>query len=141
MTVSVSLFTGFLSLKCTVGSTTDAFTSKTVKFMVSGFIPVIGSAISDAYTTVKGSLDVIRCTAGVAGTIAAVLIMLPPVIEVLAFRMVMWIANTAAGMFSLTSLEKLFKSLDAGLAIAFSILVCFTIFFIISTGILIKSMA
>lgn len=140
MTVAVTLFTGFISLKCTIGSAADGFTAKTVKFMVSGFVPIVGNAISDAYTTVKGSFDIMRCTAGTAGTIAIVMIMLPPVLELLAFRAVMWAANAAAGMFEVKPLEKLFKSLDAGLAIALSVIVCFSVLFIISTAILMKSL-
>lgn len=140
MTVTVTLFVGFLSVKSVLGSAVDGFASKTAKFVISGFVPVVGSAVSDAYSTVKGSFDVMRCTAGTAGTIAIALIMLPPILEIMAFRAVLWISGTAAGMFSVTPLEKLFKSLDSGLAIALGVLVCFSVLFIISTAILMKSM-
>lgn len=139
MTAAMTLFTGFISLKCTLGSTVDGFAAKTVKFMISGFVPVIGSAVSDAYSTVKGSFGVMRCTAGTAGTIAVVLIMLPPILELLIFRVVMWTGSTAAEMFSAEPLAKLLKSLDNGLAIAMSILVGFSVLFIISTAILMKT--
>lgn len=140
MALTVTLFTGFVSMKSTLGDVVDGFASKAAKFVISGFVPVVGSAVSDAYSAVKGSFDIMRCTAGTAGTIAIVLIMLPPILEILAFRAVMWISRTAAGMFSLTPLEKLFKGLDSGLAIAMSVLVCFSALFLISTAILMKSM-
>lgn len=138
LTVSVTLFTGFVSLKCTVGTAVDGFAAKTAKFMISGFVPVIGGAVSDAYSTVKGSFGVMKCTAGTAGTIAVVLILLPPVLEILAFRAVMWIGSSAAEMFSVQPVEKLLKNLDSGLSIAMSILVCFSMMFIISTAIMMK---
>lgn len=139
LTVSVTLFTGFVSLRTTLGGAADSFTSKTAKFVISGFVPVIGSAVSDAYTTVKGSFGVMKCTAGTAGTVAIVLLLLPPVLEVMAFRLVMWIGAASAEMFSVKPVEKLLKSLDSGLAIILSVLVCFAMLFIISTAILMKS--
>lgn len=139
MTAAVTLFTGFISLKCTLGNTVDGFATKTVKFMISGFVPVIGGAVSDAYSTVRGGFDIMRCTAGTAGTIAVIIIMLPPILEILAFRAVMWAGTAAAEMFSAEPIEKLLKSFDSGLSIAMSVLVCFSMLFIISTAILMKS--
>lgn len=140
MTVAVTLFSGFVSLKCTLGGAVDGFAVKTVKYMVSGFVPIIGGAISDAYSTVKGSFDVMRCTAGTAGTIGIVMLMLPPILELMAYRGMLWIAKAASGMFSVTALDKLFKNLDAGLSICVSMLVSFSVLFIISTAILMKTM-
>ena len=129
-----------MSLKCTLGGAVDGFAVKTVKYMVSGFVPIIGGAISDAYSTVKGSFDVMRCTAGTAGTIGIVMLMLPPILELMAYRGMLWIAKAASGMFSVTALDKLFKNLDAGLSICVSMLVSFSVLFIISTAILMKTM-
>lgn len=139
MTVALTLFGGFVSLKCTLGASADGFAAKTAKFVISGFVPVVGSAVSDAYTTVKGSFDVMRCTIGLAGTVAVVMIMLPPVIELLLYRAVMWIGTAVAEMFSADSIAKLMKNLDSGLSIAMSILICFSMLFIICTGILMKT--
>lgn len=140
ITVVVTLFSGFISLKCTLGARTDTFTSKTAKFVISGFVPIIGSAVSDAYATVKGGFDVMRCTIGLAGTVAIVMIILPPVIELLLYRVVMWIATAIAEMFSSDSLAKLMKNLDNGLSIAMSVLISFSVLFIVCSGILMKTM-
>lgn len=141
MTVAVTLFSGFVSLKSTLGNTVDGFAVKSVKFVISGFVPVIGSAVSDAYSTVKGSFDIMRCTAGTAGTISIVMLLLPLLIELIAFRAVLWIGASAAEMFSSTSMEKLLKGIDCGLAIAMSVMVCFGVLFVISTAILMKSVS
>lgn len=135
VTIAMTLFSGFVSMKCAFGARADGFAAKTAKFVISGFVPVVGSAVSDAYTTVRGSFDVLRCTVGMAGTIAIVMIMLPPVIELFLYRVVMWIGSAAAEMFSVDSLAKLMKNLDSGLAIAMSVLICFSVLFIICTGV------
>ncbi|MBQ9898881.1 MAG: hypothetical protein IJM44_05445 [Ruminococcus sp.] len=139
LTVAMTLFTGFVSMKCTLTGKADGAATKTAKFMISGFVPVVGSAVSDAYATVRSSLDVMRTTIGAAGTVAVVLIMLPPVLELLAFRAAMWAGAAAADVFSVTPLSKLLKGLDSGLAIAQSVLVCYSVIFVICTGILMNA--
>lgn len=138
MTVVMTLFTGFVTLKCSLAAKTDGAVTKTAKFMISGFVPVVGNAVSDAYSTVRGSFDVIGGAVGTAGILAVLLIMLEPVAEIVLFRLVMWIGTAAAEMFSAAPVAKLLKGLDSGLAIAQSVLICYAVMFIISTAILIQ---
>ncbi|MCM1506833.1 MAG: stage III sporulation protein AE [Ruminococcus flavefaciens] len=138
MTIAMSLFTGFVSMKCTLGGKADGVASKTARFLISGTVPVVGGAVSDAYATVKSSFDVIQGTVGTAGIVAIVLIMLPPVLEVLVFRVVMWIGTAVGELFSAEPLIKLMKGIDSGLAVAQSVLVCYSVIFILCTGILMK---
>ena len=136
MTASVTLFSGFVTLKCTLAGKADGVAAKTVRFAVSGFIPIAGGAVSDAYSTVRSSFDVIRCTAGTAGTIGMVLIMLPPILEIAVYRFVMWAGTAAAELFSAEPITKLLNALDCGLAIAQSVLICYSVMFVLCTGIL-----
>ena len=138
MTVVMTLFTGFVTLKCSLAAKADGVAGKTAKFMISGFVPVVGSAVSDAYSTVRGSFDIIGGTVGTAGIIAVMLIMLEPVAEIVMFRFVMWIGTAAAEMFPAAPVAKLLRGLDSGLAIAQSVLICYTVMFIISTAVLVK---
>ncbi len=138
MTISMTLFTGFVSMKCTLGGKADGVATKTARFLISGTVPVVGGAVSDAYATVKSSFDVIQGTVGTAGVIAIIIIMLPPVLELLIFRCIMWTGTAAAELFSAEPLVKLMKGIDNGLAVAQSVLVCYSVIFILCTGILMK---
>ena len=122
LSIAMALFTGFVSMKCTLSSRADVAASKAVKMMISGFVPVVGGAVSDAYTSVRSGLEVIRCTVGVGGNIAIAMMILPPIIKIAAFRIVLWAGTAAADLFSAQSLSKLMKGLDGGLAIAQSVL-------------------
>lgn len=139
MTVSMTLFTGFAAMKCTLAAKTDGAAVKTAKYLISGFVPIVGGAVSDAYSTVRGSFDVMRSTIGTAGNIAVLLFILPPVIEILVFRGVMWIGTAAAELLSADPLVRLMKAIDSSLAIVQSVLVCYSVMLIICTGILIQS--
>lgn len=141
LTVAVTLFTGFVSLKCTLSGKADGVASKTAKFMISGLVPIVGGAVTDAYATVRSSMDIIRCTAGTAGTFAIILILLPPIIEIVAYRAVIGIGAAAAEIFSADRIQKLLKTFDSGLSIAQSVLICYGLMFILCTGILMNCIA
>ncbi len=139
LTIAMTLFTGFVTLKCSLTAKADGAASKTAKLVISGFVPVVGGAVSEAYSTVRSGLEVIRGTVGVGGSIAIVMFMLPPILKIMAFRLVLWIGTAAADLFSAESLSKLMKGLEGGLAIAESVLICYSLMFILCTAILMQS--
>lgn len=141
MTVSMTLFTGFTAMKCTLAAKTDGAAVKAAKYVISGFVPIVGGAVSDAYSTVKGSFDVMSSTIGTAGNIAVMLFILPPVIEILVFRGVMWIGTAAAELLSADPLVRLMKAIDNSLAIVQSVLICYSVMLIICTGIMIQNIS
>ena len=138
MTSAMTLFTGVVTMKCTIASKADGAASKAVKLAISGAVPIVGGAVADAYSTVRGSFDVIRSSVGAVGASAIIVIMLPPVIEIAAFRLAMWISSAAAELFSVNSMTKLLDALDSGLAVIQSVLVCYSVIFILCTGILLN---
>lgn len=139
MTVGMTLFTGFLTLKCTLAGKADGVATKTAKFVMSGFVPIVGGAVSDAYSTVRGGFDVIRGTVGTAGIFAVVLIMMPPILKILIFRVVMWAGTAVSELLSARPLAKLLKGLDSGLSIAQSVLICYSLMFILCTAIMMQT--
>lgn len=139
ISVTMTLFTGFVSLKCTITGKADGVAAKTTKMIVSGFVPIVGGAVSDAYSTVKGSFEVISSTMGAAGIIAIALIMLPKILEIAVYRAVMWIGSAMADVFSAGSISKLLKGIDSGLAVAQCVLVCYGVIFVICSAILMKT--
>lgn len=140
ISIVMMLFTGFVSLKCSIAGKTDGFGVKTAKFVISGAVPIVGGAVSDAYSAVRGSFEILRGAAGLGGIIAIVIIMLPPVLEIIIFRCVMWIGTAAAEIFSAEPVAKLLRGFDSGLAIAQCVLVCYSMMFIICSAILLRSM-
>ena len=141
LTLSTGILVGFMTLKGSIGASADTFATKTAKFIISGCVPVIGGAVSDAYSTVKGSIGILKGTAGISGIIILVFIFAPPFIEIISFRAVIKIGTFLSDMFSSDTTGKLLKSLESGLSTALSIIICFALVFIISTAILMKSNA
>ena len=136
MTITMTVFIGFVTLKCSLAGKTDGAATKAARFVISGSVPVVGGAVSDAYAAVRSSFDLIRGTVGTVGCIAVLLIVLPPVIQLMLFRFVMWIGAAAAELFSAEHMKKLLSSFDSALAIAQSVLACYGVMFVLCTGIL-----
>ena len=107
----MTVFLGVLSMQNWLGSSVDTAASKTTKYVIANFVPVVGSAVSDAYTTVRSSLQMLRSTTGVA------------------------IGAAAAELFGTRSLLRLLRGTQQALAIAFALLVCFGVMFVVSTAI------
>ena len=138
MTVTMTVFTGFVTLKCSLAGKADGAATKAARFVISGGVPVVGGAVSDAYATVRSSFDLIRGSVGTVGCIAVVLIVLPPVINLILFRFVMWIGSAASDLFGADHIKRLLDSFDNALAIAQSVLVCYGVMFVLCTGILMQ---
>lgn len=132
----MALFSGFLSVQSVIAVSADNTGTKAVKFAVSGFVPFVGGAVSDAYSAVLGSLDMLKTTAGMTGVIAVLILLLPVSIRLFLYRMLMALASAIAELFGLERLCRLFQGTESMLAVAFSVSVSFGVMFIIGTGLL-----
>lgn len=131
----MTVFLGVLSMQNWLGSSVDTAASKTTKYVIANFVPVVGSAVSDAYTTVRSSLQMLRSTTGVVGMVSLCVLFLPPLVQLLLYRGVVAIGAAAAELFGTRSLLRLLRGTQQALAIAFALLVCFGVMFVVSTAI------
>lgn len=132
----MTIFIGLLSLQSIVGASADTLGVKAAKYVVSNFIPVIGGAVADTYATVKNSLGLLRGGVGFIGIAAIFVMVLPPVLDIAAMRLVFGAADVAAELFGVSQIKVLVKNTGWILSAVFSILVCFAVMLIIATAIL-----
>ncbi len=132
----MALFSGFLSVQSVIAVSADKTGTKAMKFAISGFVPFVGGAVSDAYTAVLGSMDMLKSTAGMTGVIAVCILLLPVSMQLFLYRMLMALSAAIAELFGLERLCRLFQGTESVLSIAFSVSVSFGVMFIIGTGLL-----
>lgn len=131
-----SMFALVLSVKGIMSSGVDSLSGKGIKLLVSTTVPVIGSAISQAYSTIIGSLSLIKSSVAVVGIVVCLVINLPVLIFSLlyyvSFETVSFIAQ-ASGFSRVSNVLKAFCS-----AVRFLMLVQIFEFVIviISTGLM-----
>lgn len=130
----MTIFTGILSIQSILGSSADSVAAKTAKYVLSNSIPLVGSAASDAYSTVRGSIIVLKNGVGGIGISVLAVMLLPSLVHMLVYRFGFSALGSISEIFDTKKLTVLFKNINSILAAAFSILICFMLMFIISTG-------
>ncbi|MBR3630802.1 MAG: hypothetical protein IKN55_10105 [Oscillospiraceae bacterium] len=132
----MAVFLGLLSVQSLVSVAADRAGTKAAKYMISGFVPIIGGAVSDAYTALLGSMGVLRTGAGTVGIAAMLSLLLPVLLELGVYRLLAGAAAAVSELFGTAALTRLFRDLGAVLAAGFSIAVSFSVMFIFSTAVM-----
>ena len=132
----MTIFIGLLSLQSILGTSVDSLGLKAAKFIASNFVPVIGGAVADAYGTVRSSLGLLKSSVGFFGILAIFFMVLPSIMLVISMRLVFSASEIIAELFGVSRLKILFKNTADILGLMFSLLICFSIMFILSTAIL-----
>ena len=132
----LTIFVGMLTIRGLVAGSADTVTTKTAKFLLGSFVPVVGGALSEALNSVQGCMGVIRTTVGSFGIIVCFLTFLPILINML---LLMGTFHLSAGIADMMDVEKVSGVLKAGasaLSLLFGILLMFAMLLIISVTVL-----
>ena len=132
----MSVFIGVISIQIIVSSAADGLTTKTTKYVVSNFVPIVGGAVSDAYATVLGSLQVLKSATGAIGIVVLLLIFLPILLRVVLYRLVLKLAVACADLFSVSQVSRFLKGAEQVLSMLFAILTCFAVLFLVTVALL-----
>lgn len=128
----MTFFTGFLSVQSIVTKAADTVTIKTARFFVGSFVPVVGGALGDALTTVTAGVALLKSTAMAWCIVVLIVVLLPSVIELLIWRVVMFILSSVAITFNLGESARLFDTLSAALGLLVAIMISVAVMFILS---------
>ena len=110
LTLGMFLFAGLLSIQSLTGSAVDRLGDRIMKFSISTFVPVVGSSLSEAFSTIRGCLGLLRSTLGGFGIITSLLIVLPPLLSCFVWQLSLSLCNVGAEMFGLSALSNVLKS-------------------------------
>ena len=130
-----TVFTGVLTLRSVVGTSADTLTVKVGKYMTSNLVPIVGNAVSDAYSTLRSSFGILRGGAGAFGIIVIVMTMLPALMSVAATMFCVFVGRATADLFAVKYISTFLKSVGDILAVVMSLLISFTMLFVISTAV------
>ncbi len=82
----------------------DVTTNPTLRFVISSFVPVVGSALGEALSTVQGCIKVLKGGVGAFGVLAVVFMFLPILIECLLWQMTLTVCAGIGDVFDLNKL-------------------------------------
>jgi stage III sporulation protein AE len=133
-----ALFSGVLGLQSILMGAKDSMTIRTARYAISNMIPIVGSSVSGALSTLGGALSYVKDTLGI-GTVAVLLsLLLPTLITLLLHRLIL---SLGSGIVKLISGQD--KNAFSVFLVAFDTLIASYAFssliYIIETVIFIKS--
>ncbi len=134
-----SVFTWVLSTQQMVARAGDTLGSRALKFSLASFVPVVGGALSEAYSTVLGCAGLLRSTVGAFGVAAVVMTVLPPLVSCVCWNLCLHIGATAAGVFRLGALEKLCRTVSGAVRVLIAVLAVMAVLMLISTSVIVHT--
>ena len=133
--IATTLFLSILSLQNSFSSVTDGLAMRTSKAMLGTAIPIMGPAIAETINTARGCMDLLKSSVGIYAVIAIIVIALPTVIQLVLWRISMWISAGVAEIFGMKQVEMSLRSVDFCVSVLLSAVCFITLLFIISLAI------
>ena len=129
----MSVFTGLLTIQSLLGGSVDVTTNRTLRFVVSSFVPVVGSALGEALSTVQGCIKVLKGGVGAFGVLAVVFMFLPILIECLLWQMTLTVCAGIGDVFDLKEITSILNAVSKVMSMMLAILLCTMAMMTIST--------
>ncbi len=134
MSFTSTVFITMLSLKGMLSASADTVAVRGIRFMIGNLIPVVGGAISDAYTSISGTLQLVKNTAAVIGIVAVAAINLPVLIECVCWVFSFSCLSMLSEMFSQDKTASLIRSVSSCVVMMTVMLLFIVVVFILSVG-------
>lgn len=135
LTAICTVFTGFLTIKEILASSADTVAAKSGKALVGAIIPIIGSSLSDSYSSILGSVSMLKNTVGAFGILVVALINLPVLIQAGLWIVSIYLTAFVAESMGQKNCAKLLKNINSTNIILVAILIFNIVLIMISTAI------
>lgn len=131
-----ALFVGILTLQSIVGNSADNLAISGTKMLIDTCVPIVGGTISDAVSTVRGCLKLLKSGVGAFGIIAGVFTFIPLLSECVIWVAFLGICEFLSDSFDLKKPSLLFKSTSEIVKTLIALLSCVIVILISSSGII-----
>ena len=127
LALTLTLFLGAMSLHSIVATSADGASVRTVKFLLSSAIPVVGSAVTDAALAARGCLNLLRSMLGGFGILACGVIFLPVLLQTGCWYLVTNAAAAVGELLGVGTVPGLLRSFSGALGTLISLVLTFFI--------------
>lgn len=132
----MTLFLGILSVQSIITASADNAAMKTLKFAVSSAVPIVGGAVSEAMSTVSGSIALLKTGIGGFGIAAGACLLAPQVIAVLCCKFSLFASGVVSDLFGSSETGKIIRSGENAMSVILAALSCFFVFITVSSAML-----
>lgn len=136
LSFTFTVFSAFLTFKTLISTAVDSVSTRAVRFTMSSFIPVVGAALSEAYKTVQGSVNILKNGMGIFVIFAVAAVFLPVILRLTLWNFSVSICKSISLMLSLSVPTKMLSGVSTVLSVLLAVLLCIMALFIISTALI-----
>lgn len=104
------LLTFTLSVQTSLSASADGVAMKSARMLAGRAIPVVGSSVGDTLRTVAGSVSYLKSTVGAVGVASIALVLLPPLVTVVLYRLGLIAASACADLLGCSAEGKLLEA-------------------------------
>lgn len=138
LSFTATLYVSFLGIKGALANAADTVASKGIKLVISSAVPIVGGAVSEAYSGIIGSLVLVRSTVGIFGIIVIAVITVPSMLQLLFWIFALRLGAAAGEVFSLGGVSSLLKALSCAITLLNVVILFGAVLFIISLALLLS---
>lgn len=128
----LTIFIGLLTTKGMLTAPADGVAVRAAKFVLSSFVPVVGGALSDAYTSLFGCMSLIRSTIGVFGIAVMAAVLLPVIVRLLLYFAALNLSAVLADILSQTKSAAVLRSCSSALSVLMAVVICYGMMILVS---------
>lgn len=132
----MTVFSGLLTFKTLITTAADTVSTRAVRFTLSSFIPIVGSALSEAYKTIQGSMNLLRTGLGVFVIISVIIVFLPVIINCLLWIISLNLTKGVSNMIGVKGPASILESCSTVLSTLLVIILCTMAIYVVSTAII-----
>ena len=133
------LLSALLAMRSGLAARADSVGARTVKYVASSVIPVVGGSVADSLRTVGASVEYLRTTVGVAGILLIVHLLLPVLINVLITRFCLILAGSAAELLGCDGEARLLSELVSVYGYILAVAAMCAVMFIFAMTLLVRT--
>lgn len=129
----MTIFVGVLTIQNVISTAADSAGNKAAKFIISGFVPIVGGALGDAFSTVQACVKTLKNGVGAFFLIGCGFIFLPIIIDCLSFMLSVNVCLAVGEIFDLSAIVSLLKGIAKVLSTMLAFTLCCLFTLIVST--------
>nr|WP_319487963.1 stage III sporulation protein AE [uncultured Caproiciproducens sp.] len=132
----MTVFTGMLTMHGIVATALDTTGTRTAKFVVSSFVPVVGNALGEALHTINGCVKMLKSGVSAFGLLAGIFVFLPILIECIVWLITLHLCIGIGDIFDLKEINSLLKASSNVIETLLGIILCCMMVLTVSTVIM-----
>lgn len=139
LSFTFTIFSALLTFRTLISTSVDTVSTRAVRYTVSSFIPVVGTALAEAYKTVQGSVNILKNGLGVFVIFAVAAVFLPILVRLMLWLFSVNLCKTFGQMINLSLPVQMLSGVSTVLSVLLAVIICIMALFIISTALIITA--